>query len=213
MPRPKAFDVETALKRAQELFWREGFDAASLKALLRAMGISRQSLYDTFGDKRGLYLRALERYAQARAANLAPLEATDASLAAIATYLRDLVAFLTDVPTPRGCMLTQATVEFGPGDAEVRALAQAHIRRFEIAVYRIADRAWRLGELGGDRDPGRIASFLACTREGLSVLARGGAPRGDLDAALEVALAAVGWRPPAAAPPPRPTAAEAAVSA
>ena len=63
MARPKAFDVDQALERAMELFWRQGYLATSLPDLVEHMGIGRQSLYDTFGDKRQLFLQALDRYA------------------------------------------------------------------------------------------------------------------------------------------------------
>src|ERR1700742_3249196 len=62
MPRSKEFDPQRALDKAMHLFWRQGYENTSLDDLLRAMGIARQSLYDTFGDKRALYLQAMARY-------------------------------------------------------------------------------------------------------------------------------------------------------
>ena len=62
MARPKAFVQQDALTAAMEVFWRLGYERASLDQLLDAMGISKQSLYDTFGDKRALYLLALAAY-------------------------------------------------------------------------------------------------------------------------------------------------------
>ena len=62
MARPKAFNKDDALAAAMEVFWTTGYERASLDVLLKAMGISKQSLYDTFGDKRALYLEALTRY-------------------------------------------------------------------------------------------------------------------------------------------------------
>ncbi len=62
MARPKAFNEEEALAAAMEVFWRNGYERASLDVLLQGMGISKQSLYDTFGDKRALYLKALAHY-------------------------------------------------------------------------------------------------------------------------------------------------------
>jgi TetR/AcrR family transcriptional regulator, transcriptional repressor for nem operon len=61
--RPKEFDRDKALKRAMEVFWEHGYEATSTDQLLKAMGIGRQNLYDTFGDKRRLFLEALGLYA------------------------------------------------------------------------------------------------------------------------------------------------------
>src|ERR1700751_4731327 len=62
MARSKEFDEERALAAAVEVFWRQGYENTSLEALMREMGIAKQSLYDTFGDKRALYLKALRQY-------------------------------------------------------------------------------------------------------------------------------------------------------
>src|SRR5262249_56408458 len=76
MARPKAFDEDEALAAAMDVFWRTGYERASLDVLLQAMGISKQSLYDTFGDKRALYLTALAHY---REQTLTSMRATFAS--------------------------------------------------------------------------------------------------------------------------------------
>src|SRR5260370_37968341 len=62
MPRHKEFDQDQALHKAMEVFWSRGYEAASIQDLVRHMGINRQSIYDTFGDKHALYLQALDRY-------------------------------------------------------------------------------------------------------------------------------------------------------
>ena len=69
--RPREFDVEKALDRALEVFWRKGYEGASLPDLTRAMGINRPSLYAAFGSKEGLFRRALDRYAEGPAGYVA----------------------------------------------------------------------------------------------------------------------------------------------
>ena len=64
MARTKEFDRDAALDRAMHVFWKKGYEATSLPDLLQAMGIARQSLYDTFGEKHALFMAALERYTQ-----------------------------------------------------------------------------------------------------------------------------------------------------
>src|ERR1700730_2144482 len=62
MARQKEFDRDEVLHKAMEVFWSRGYEASSIQDLVKRMGINRQSLYDTFGDKHTLYLQALDRY-------------------------------------------------------------------------------------------------------------------------------------------------------
>ncbi len=62
MARHKEFDQDEALQKAMEAFWARGYEATSMQDLVEHMGINRQSLYDTFGDKHSLFLKALDRY-------------------------------------------------------------------------------------------------------------------------------------------------------
>src|ERR1700692_14530 len=122
MARPKEFDREMALKRAISVFGDHGYEGSSTDMLLRAMGIGRQSLYDTFGDKRQLYLEALQHYIadsvseQIRALNTAPT-----AIAGIEAALEVLVAKAVAEPG-LGCMGVGATCEFGRSDKEISTL-------------------------------------------------------------------------------------------
>src|SRR4051812_26279783 len=120
MARPKEFDRDTALQRAITLFREKGFAAASTEELLAAMGIGRQSMYDTFGDKRGLFLAALERYIADG------MEALSRDMAAGPTPLAGLEAALKAFAFRagsggEGCMVVTAVFEFGRSDLDVAA--------------------------------------------------------------------------------------------
>jgi len=71
MPRPREFDIDTALERAMQVFWAKGYESTSLDDLCEATGVGRSSLYSAFNDKRDLYLRALDHYENASAARIA----------------------------------------------------------------------------------------------------------------------------------------------
>ena len=106
MARPKAFDEDTALMRAMELFWEQGYAGASLTQLTASMGISRQSLYDTYGDKHGLFLKALDRYcALIGGRMLTALSGDTPGLAEIKATIAALIDFLVAYPKPRACLL------------------------------------------------------------------------------------------------------------
>ena len=120
MARAKEFDREAVLDRAMELFWSQGYEATSLQALLEHMQIGRQSLYDTFGDKRQLFLEALDRYGKVHIDKMLDrLNETNASLESIREYFADFVRFYSSPRTRRGCLVANSTLELVPHDEEV----------------------------------------------------------------------------------------------
>src|SRR5260370_31086443 len=122
MARPKAFDRDTAVQQAMTVFWEQGYEATSTDDLLRAMGIGRQSMYDTFGDKHRLYIEALQRYQAQYGARLVDrLRAPTSPLAALRDVLR-AVADETPTARARGCMPGNAITDPPRPNPEVPAL-------------------------------------------------------------------------------------------
>src|SRR3954464_11387329 len=110
MARPKEFDREEALNRAMEVFWSRGYEAASVGELVKRMGINRQSLYDTFGDKHSLYLQALDRYREVEGAKLFELlERPGPVKRALRHLFRSVVERSLDDEERRGCFMGNAT--------------------------------------------------------------------------------------------------------
>src|ERR1700692_2938456 len=122
MARPKEFDREAAVGRAMSVFWLKGYAATSTDDLLQAMQIGRQSMYDTFGDKRRLYVEALERYQrEIVAGHIKRLRSVASPLAGIEALVVGVIA--PDRTTrEKGCMGVGAICEFGNGDAELAEL-------------------------------------------------------------------------------------------
>src|SRR3954454_20004494 len=119
MARPKEFEPKQALNAAMNVFWRLGYEHTSLDALMQEMGIARQSLYDTFGDKRALYLRALTHYRDGNHASLRDLFAGDKPVkAGFAKLLFDLSAE-SRAEHEQGCLLLSANMERVANDEEV----------------------------------------------------------------------------------------------
>ena len=114
MGRPKSFSEDAALEKALELFWRRGYQGAGLTELLQAMGIARQSLYDTFGNKRRLFIRTIEYYRDTRLAQaLALLEREGSPLRNVKDVVRFFERLALD-KRARGCLVANALVELGP---------------------------------------------------------------------------------------------------
>lgn len=174
MARPKAFDRDTALQRAIALFRDKGYAGASTDDLLGAMGIGRQSMYDTFGDKRGLYLAALERY------NTDSVAEFVRDMEVGGTPLRGLEAALQGFARRAGsgctgCMGVGAVLEFGQSDPDVAALTGASSRSQLAALERQLRSAAAAGEVAADLDLQAAAGFIASSMAGMRVAARTGA--------------------------------------
>ena len=175
MVRPKEFDRDHVLGKAIEVFASHGYEGASTEALLTHMGLSRQSMYDTFGNKRRLYLEALERYSASSTAEI--IASMNAEVSAMQGLEAALLAFAMR-PSTRpadGCLGVAAVTEFGRTDREVTAITEASGATLTTAFERIIRRGQKAGELASDLDPRTAAAFLSTTLMGLKVSARAGA--------------------------------------
>jgi AcrR family transcriptional regulator len=188
MGRPRQFDRAAALQAAIKVFADHGYEGTSTEALLTAMGISRQSLYDTFGDKRRLYLEALQTY------NADSVSDFIQTLGRPATPLKGLeTALLAFAARPTGeaalgCMGVGAICEFGHGDSDVRRLNEAAHATLLSAVERWIGAAKATGEASADLDPRAAAQFVGAILAGLKVSNRAGASQETLRAIAQVAL-------------------------
>jgi TetR/AcrR family transcriptional repressor of nem operon len=191
MARPREFDRDTALDRAMSVFWANGFAATSTDDLLRAMKIGRQSMYDSFGDKRRLYLEALSRYQDANVA--IHLERLNSKVSPLAGITAMMLGHVTDDKSvrERGCMGIGAIAEFGIGDRDVvklRAISSARMHRALVDRLRAAQAA---AEIGKSLDVETAALFLATTAQGLKIAARAGTSPKSLRATALFALASL----------------------
>ena len=173
MARTKAFDRETVLTKAMDVFWEKGYEATSMQDLVEAMGIHRGSLYDTFQDKRHLFLAAIAHYTTTVMQDYtAQLQAPGAARAAIEQHL---IAFAERAATDsqqRGCFMTNAIVELAAHDPAVATALRKGLRCVEDAFYRALGRAQDNGEIAPDKDIRAIAQYLTSSMQGLRVMAK-----------------------------------------
>jgi AcrR family transcriptional regulator len=175
MARPKEFERDTVLDDAIAIFCDHGYEGTSTDVLLGKMGISRQSLYDTFGDKRRLYLEALQRHVEGNVASqIAALNAPSSPFKGVEAVLLAMASKAAIAGAP-GCMGIGAICEFGQSDAEVSTLIGTSGKRLLSALERRLAEAKTKGEIGKDVDPRAAAQFVKATITGMKVAARGGA--------------------------------------
>jgi TetR/AcrR family transcriptional repressor of nem operon len=177
MARPKEFDEERALRKAIRLFCRQGFAATSTGDLMRAMDIGRQSMYDTFGDKRALFLRALEMYVNesVRSINI-ELEKPGPALFAIKGALAAF-AERSDLSNAEGCMGLNAISEFGQRDADVTRIIRHAARAQRQTLMGVLAMAKSQGELSSDASLDGMADFFETTLAGIRMAAKAGKSR------------------------------------
>lgn len=188
--RPRAFDREAALAKATHLFWRKGYEATSIADLTAAMGIGSPSLYAAFGSKDALYVEALGHYqANYEAFVWANFKAAPTARAAVEALLMDSASALTGAlaDTPNGCMVTLSSVADHPDLAElVRTARGVTLERLETRLTR----AVAEGEIPASIDVHALARFVQTVQNGMSILARDGADRPELEAVAQVTMAA-----------------------
>ena len=177
MARPKEFDQEEALRKAIHLFSQQGFAATSTDELMRVMDVGRQSMYDTFGDKRALFLKALEMYVrQSVHAITVELERPGSSLSAVQNAL---VAFAErkELSSAEGCMGLNAISEFGQRDADVTRITRNAARVLRQTLMHVLTRAKNQGEISSDADLDSMADFFESTLAGIRMAAKAGKSR------------------------------------
>jgi len=187
MARPKEFDQEKTLHRAISIFSQKGFAATSTDDLMRAMDVGRQSMYDTFGDKRALFLKALEVYVTESVRSItAELQSPGSPLASVRWALIRF-AERKDLSSTDGCMGINAICEFGMRNEDVTRIIRSAARTQRHALMDALRRAQMEGELDAQTDLESLADFFESTLAGIRIAAKAGKTRPALKRIAEVA--------------------------
>jgi AcrR family transcriptional regulator len=188
--RPRGFDVDKALDRALSVFWRKGYEGASLPELTKAMGINRPSLYAAFGNKEALFRKALDRYAEGPGAYVREA-LNELSARAVAEHLLyGAVDLLTNPRNPRGCLMVQGALACGDAAESIRRELCSRRAAGEVALCKRFKQALADGDLHADSDPADLARYVVTVIRGMAVQAAGGAKRKGLWRVAEIALRA-----------------------
>jgi len=191
MARTKEFDERAVVEAALKVFWELGYDGASMEDLLAATSLSRSSLYESFGDKRNLFLRTVEAYtAQSGEARRAAFSASDGIRSGLERYLRSRVSMLAEPgDRPAGCYVTMLSASLKTADGELRSLVEGYTAAAEREIREGFSRALEAGSLPSRLSVDEWTNLFLALIWGLNVAARMGRPRNSLDAMVNGFLA------------------------
>jgi TetR/AcrR family transcriptional regulator, transcriptional repressor for nem operon len=189
MPRIKLFNEDVVLDNATRLFWSKGYNGTSIDDLVKATGISRSSLYDSFGDKHGLFIRSLQRYKQKN--NQSLREALTSIASPKERIYRIFYHTLNEILTDRqrkGCFMVNSTTELSGQDKEAIAISCTNMQEMEKTFAQWVSQAQQAGEIP-KRQPARaIARYLYSSFSGLQVVGQANPDKKVLTDIVEVTL-------------------------
>ena len=168
----KQFDPHEALEKAMQLFWTKGYAATGLAELQEQMGIGRKSLYDTFGNKRQLFIKALQLYSDNVARQLfTELNKEGSPLGNVRRLMRTLQE-QHSASESIGCLLGVSMAQCRTNDAEMAEVLRRHIKGIEEAFYKTFRRAQDVGELDGNTNIRDLARLYMGIDQGLALIGR-----------------------------------------
>jgi TetR/AcrR family transcriptional regulator, transcriptional repressor for nem operon len=189
--RPKAFDKDVALEQAMYAFWKCGYEATSMQDLVDAMGINRQSLYDTFGDKHQLYLEVLEHYRCGKAVTfLAPLGEPKPLRWRLEKMFDLIIEESVNDPDRKGCLIANATLELANQDKAVFDFVEENFKNSVRNFENLLTAAKAKGELSAQKNAKALAVFIVNTIGGLRVTAKASPDKIMLKSIVKTTLAA-----------------------
>jgi len=188
MGRPFEFDREKTLSKAMELFWEKGYKATSIQDLVDRMGIKRGSIYNSFGDKRSLFIAAVEYYAEeVTSKTIKVLESPGSPVENIRLFFETIVNAPSDSKT-RGCLISNTIVELAPHDEKVAETVRYILERIQTAFLNCLNKAVELGELPKDTDTQVLSHFLATSTHGIIVTGKSAVDSKQMKGAVNVII-------------------------
>lgn len=189
MPRPKEFIPDEALEKAMQVFWHKGYEATSMEDLLSAMDLNRGSLYDTFGDKRQLFLKVLDRYCTTVVGSkFSLLDQPGPALPTLRRFITGMIEGALADPQRRGCLIANTVMELSPHEKDIAGTLRQAQKMAEDTFFRVLVRAKQQGELNNQKNPRTLACFLTTMMQGTIVMIKAGAPAEAVNQTVETAF-------------------------
>ena len=178
--RPQEFNRETALGKAMDLFWSQGYEATGMQALTEHMGISRQSLYNTFGDKHSLLKEAIGHYNRQLCTKWSEiLLATGSPLKNMDRFFEVMESY-TQTKDFRGCLMANTALEMGNRDPVIQKLLKKSGSQLDKLIEETLNKAVHNGELEVSVDTCSMARFILNNIRGVMVTKKGGGSKSEI---------------------------------
>ena len=188
--RPMEFDPDAALTKAMEVFWSQGYEGTSTANLMSAMGLSKSSLYQTFGSKRQLFIQCLEHYCQQSAERKrAKLAGAMPSKPFLIDLFRSLATTNKKGRTPKGCLLVNTACEFGDTDKELGSFVKSRLEKSRKMFQETIERAQRAGEIPCTKNAQHLSGLLMMSASGLQVMRKLNIDQSILESVVDQVLA------------------------
>ena len=163
-----------------DAFWTHGYEATSLADLCSCSGLHKGSLYQSFGDKHELFMKALRHYGDKEFREVAAAAAAIGSDSPLEHLKAAVKKICEGVKDQKGCFMTNSVVELAPHDEEVKALLAAESSRRIRAMTEMIARAQQAGEIKVERDSQQLARQLMVTLAGAATMVKGFLSKDDM---------------------------------
>lgn len=187
MARIKEYDENEVLQKAMVLFWEQGYEKTSIQDLVTHMGIHRRSIYDTFGDKHTLFMRALDRYDEVIGTKIdLQVKPLDSVKQAIRRLFE--IAIYKNEKKPIGCLTVNTAVELSLHDEEIAEKVVDSFSKTEKLLNELLLRGQTLGEISHHHDAEKLSQFMHNSLVGLRVLAKTSDDKEKLESIIDMTL-------------------------
>ncbi|MBS4172780.1 TetR/AcrR family transcriptional regulator [Bacillus sp. FJAT-49736] len=192
MARNKEFDPSIVLRKSMEIFGHYGYEGTSLQNLLDGLGIARQSLYDTYGTKRDLFISAVTHYINEKSATvISKLGSSGSVKVAISEIFYEGINVLKDDVKRKECFIMDSAIAQIPHDPEIAEFFNKDLKRLDEAFYKALVRAQEQGEIEMQKDIVALANYLNYSRYSLTQIAKLSSDPSELDVFVSVILSAL----------------------
>jgi AcrR family transcriptional regulator len=188
--RPRTFDADKALDKALAVFWRKGYEGASLPDLTKAMGINRPSMYAAFGNKEQLFRKALDRYSTGPAGYACAALNEPTAREVVEKLFRGAIESQSNPRTPRGCLMVQGAMACGDEAQPIQKELIARRCAAEKALAKRFARAVKEGDLPRQINPADLAGFIVTVLRGMAIQSASGATADQLKRIANTAMRA-----------------------
>ena len=187
MARSKEYDENEVLRKAMELFWKQGYEKTTMQDLVTYMGIHRRSMYDTFGDKHTLFMKALERYGEIIETKIdTQVKPLDTVKQAIRRLFE--MAIQKNEQQPIGCLTVNTAVELSLHDKEAAEKVVESFYKTESLLFELLLRGQKSGEVSDHHDAKRLSQSFHNSLVGLRVLAKTTDDKKKLESIIDMTL-------------------------